>query len=142
MGQWIFYWATPEALSVANQQHETNLHNLVDPRLYDPIYCLVGFLLLVMAAMAEFGPSAYWIVSKAGDNVVTQNLNRFCDWVRSSHVGLTLTLSTGVFLQYESFEEYVELLLAMTLVLFLKHVLDGQRSRRQLAERVRGVVPA
>ena len=141
-GQWIFHWATPEGLAAANLQHETNLHNLVDPRLYDPIYCLVGFLLLAMAAMAEFGPSAYWIVSQAGENVITQNLNRFCDWVRSSHFGLTLTLSTGVFLQHESFEEYVELLLAMTLVLFLRHVLNGQRSRRQLGERVPGVVPA
>ena len=45
----------------------------------------------------------------------------FTDWLGVARFGMVLTLSTAVLLQHESFEEYSEVMLSLTLALFLMH---------------------
>lgn len=118
-GQWLFHWETPAQLASVNLQQETNLHNMVDPRIYDPIYSLVSFLLIGLALVAS-APSLKARVLKVIEGVPGLSpLTAFIEWLSGSTIGLALTLATAVLLQHESFEEFAELLLGLTLMNFM-----------------------
>ena len=119
-GQWIFHWETPEALAEVNLQQETNIHNLVNPRLYDPIYAVAGFALIAMCAASVLCGARRWLSARA-DMPVIGEIAAFTDWLGTARFGMVLTLSTAVLLQHESFEEYSEVMLSLTLALFLMH---------------------
>ena len=117
-GQWFFHWQTPDALSQVNLQNETNLHNIINPRAYDPIYSLAGFSLIGFAVMSVMLDARDWVGTRS--NVfIYRDVSLFMDWLAESRFGMVLALSTAVLLQHESFEEYSEALLALTLMLFL-----------------------
>lgn len=122
-GQWLFHWATPQGLSNLNLQHETNLHNLVNPRLYDPVYAMAGLSLIGLAVMSVTpGPRAW--VRERSSAFIWRDLSLFFDWLTDSRFGMVLTLCTAVLLQHESFEEYAECMLSLTLMLFLLYRLE------------------
>jgi len=59
-GQWIFFWKTPEAWQVINDQKETNLHNVSSwldqkPRIVLEIGVIMGGLILPL--LLKFKPS-------------------------------------------------------------------------------------
>lgn len=127
-GQWIFHWSTPESIAAVNLQQETNLHNLVDPRLYDIVYGIAGFAILLVTSGLYFFGSRVW----SGDGFLSRMVGTATRWLRCSHSGAVLTLSTAVLLQHELFEEYVEFLLGAAAVLFLLSVVRDQRGTTRL----------
>ena len=133
-GQWFFRWETPAAIAGVNLQNEINLNNLINPRLYDPVYCLAGCILIGMAIMAMIRPVRDGIAAMSVLNPIARDVRHFMNWVRHSRFGMLLTLATAVFLQHESFEEYSELLLSLTLFFFLLHML-GEMHQRIFLER-------
>lgn len=126
-GQWIFHWDTPEALAAVNLQNETNAHNLVDPRIYDLVYSVIGFGILVLAGLAYFG---FHQAPAASRPLPVRLLNAAGSWLRGSRIGLVVTLSAAVLLQHELFEEYSEFVVAIAAFLFLLHLEAGSRIRR------------
>lgn len=122
-GQWIFHWSTPEPIAAVNLQQETNLHNLVDPRLYDIVYGIAGFAILFSVVGLYFFGSRVW----SGDGFLSRTAGAAARWLRGSHAGLILTLSAAVLLQHELFEEYSEFVLAVAAVLFLLSVVREAR---------------
>lgn len=127
-GQWIFHWSTPEPIAAVNLQQETNLHNLVDPRLYDIVYGIAGFAILFAAAGLYFFGDRVW----SGDGFLSRMIATAARWLRRSHAGAVLTLSAAVLLQHELFEEYAEFLLGAAAVLFLLSVVRDQRGTARL----------
>ncbi len=117
-GQWIFHWDTPQALAEVNLQNETNLHNLVDPRLYDLVYGAAGFFILAITAMFYFLGRRIWF----SNGFMSRMAGFATQWLRGSSAGLATTLSAAVLLQHELFEEYSEFVLAIAACLFLLHV--------------------
>ena len=132
-GQWIFHWETPDALAQVNLQNETNLHNLVDPRLYDLVYGAAGFVVLAAAAVFYFLGRRIWF----SNGFMSRMAGCATQWLRGSSAGLVVTLSAAVLLQHELFEEYSEFVLAIAACLFLLHVVK-QPVRRS----IRGVAHA
>ncbi|MEE2565256.1 hypothetical protein [Hyphobacterium marinum] len=125
-GQWIFHWDTPDALAAVNLQNETNAHNLVDPRIYDLIYSVIGFGILFAAGLAYVG---FRRAPAADQWFPVRMLSTAGRWLRDSRSGLVLTLSAGVLLQHELFEEYSEFVVAFAAFLFLLHLESGSRTR-------------
>lgn len=115
-GQWIFHWETPASLAEANLQHETNLHNLINPRVYDPVYSLAGFLLIAAAAIGAIGSWRRMAVRLANGHPVFVPAGQVFSWIGRSTFALSLILCTGILLQHESFEEYAEFLLGFVLL--------------------------
>lgn len=122
-GQWIFHWSTPEPIAAVNLQQETNLHNLVDPRLYDIVYGIAGFAILLTSAALYFFGDRVW----SGDGFLSRMVGTATRWLRGSHSGAVLTLSAAVLLQHELFEEYSEFVLGAAAFLFLLSVVHGAR---------------
>lgn len=122
-GQWFLHWETPEQIASVNLQNETNLHNVVDPRLYDVIYQGFGFALILTAALTLWFRQAL----TQSQFPLARVFGEFGHWVKVSRAGLMLTLSTGVLLQHEVFEEYAEFTLALCLALFLTFVLADRK---------------
>jgi len=118
-GQWIFHWATPEPLAAVNLQNETNLHNLVDPRIYDVIYAAIGWSTLTIAMIA------YGFIqrpSSGSDFILLKLLRDAGSWLRESRYGLILTVGAAVLLQHELFEEYAEFVFGFAAFLFFLHL--------------------
>ncbi len=121
-GQWIFGWSTPEALAAVNLQNETNAHNLIDPRLYDLAYSVIGFATLATAITAYVG------FGRNGEQTGTfpiRMLRIMGQWLRGSQTGLVWMLAGGVLLQHELFEEYSEFVFATAVFLFLQYLLSA-----------------
>ncbi|MEE2526544.1 hypothetical protein V0U79_09210 [Hyphobacterium sp. HN65] len=118
-GQWIFHWSTPDSLAEVNLQNETNLHNLVDPRLYDVVYAVIGWATLLTALFAAglINRSA-----RTGDFIVFYLLRSAASWLRTGRFALLLTLSAAVLLQHELFEEYAEFVFGSAAFLFFLHL--------------------
>lgn len=114
-GQWIFHWSTPEPIAAVNLQQETNLHNLVDPRLYDRLYSAVGFGILAAAIGLYF----FGGMMRAGPGFLPRMIALSSNWLRESAGGAVLTLSAAVLLQHELFEEYSEFVVALAAVMLL-----------------------
>lgn len=121
-GQWIFHWQTPEALAAVNLQHETNLPNLVNPRVYDLVYAIAGFAFLAIAFIASVPAWRYDVTSLAYRVPGLAPLGDFIDWMARRPVGLGLVLVTAVLLQHESFEEFSEFMLGFALLDFMCRV--------------------
>jgi hypothetical protein len=132
-GQWLFHWETPAAMAAVNLQQETNLHNLVDPRIYDPIYSVAGAALLICAMVAAV-PA--WREAASAWSFRTPGfapLGNFILWLGQNAFGLGLVLSTACFLQHESFEEYAEFLLGSALLAFLVSLLRQGSSQSTIS---------
>tara|TARA_R110000782_G_scaffold95225_1_gene179140 strand:+ start:725 stop:1513 length:789 start_codon:yes stop_codon:yes gene_type:complete len=117
-GQHLFGFQTPADLAAVNLQGESNLHNLVSPRLYDLIYQGLGFALILLPPAAWFalrGPSLPSPVLFLQDLYTNP-------WVYS------LLASAGVLLQHEVFEELAEMVLAFA-ILFALATLAGRGGR-------------
>lgn len=127
-GQWIFHWSTPEPIAAVNLQEETNLHNLLDPRLYDIVYSVAGFAILFAATGLYF----FTGTSSAGTGFVSRMITAAENWLRRSEAGAVLTLFAGVLLQHELFEEYAEFVLAMAAFLFLWSQVREPQSRLRM----------
>ncbi|WP_394692090.1 hypothetical protein [Hyphobacterium sp.] len=131
-GQWIFGWSTPETLAAVNLQNETNLHNLVDPRLYDIVYAAIGWSTLVLALIA------YGFIQcppHSPDFVLLRLLRAAGEWLRNSRYGLITTISAAVLLQHELFEEYSEFVFGFAALLFFLHLIkpDGEPAHREVS---------
>jgi hypothetical protein len=105
-GQHWFGWATPEKLAAANLQGETNVHNLMSPRLYDTIYQVLGWLLIGAPAIASLAPIKWpnWSVIAF--------LRGCFDWPFT----FPLMMAAGLLLQHEVFEELSEMVLALAIL--------------------------
>lgn len=101
-GQHWLGFATPEGLAEVNLQHESNVHNLVSPRIYDAIYQVLGFSLILGPPVAT-----YWLRSWSHLTIV-----RFLRDCFSWPVTYGLMVSAGILLQHEAFEELSEMVLA------------------------------
>jgi hypothetical protein len=123
-GQWIFHWSTPDSLAAVNLQNETNLHNLVDPRLYDIVYGIVGWATILTAMFAAGFLNR---APREGDFIGFRLLRAAGEWLRESRTGLILTLSAGVLLQHELFEEYAEFVFGAAAFLFMLHLYRAAR---------------
>lgn len=118
-GQWIFHWDTPDALAEANLQGETNLHNLIGPRFYDPLYSVAGFGLLGLALIGALTSISAGVIRRTAQLSGFLPVSRFVSWASLNVYGLTLVLASAVLLQHESFEEFSEFVLSAALALFL-----------------------
>jgi len=105
-GQHWFGWSTPETLAAVNLQGETNIHNLVSPRLYDAFYQVPGWLLIGAPAFAALAPIKWpnWSVIAF--------LRGCFDWPFT----FPLMMTAGVLLQHEVFEELSEMVLALAIL--------------------------
>lgn len=118
-GQWIFHWDTPESMSAVNLQDETNLHNLVNPRIYDLIYYMIGYGALVLALFAYFIYGREPDLDRTPQKTFTQIMTRAGHWLRRSRIGLVVTVAAATLFTHELFEEYAEFVLAFGLALFV-----------------------
>ncbi|WP_084417817.1 hypothetical protein [Henriciella litoralis] len=134
-GQWIFHWETPEAMAAVNLQHETNLHNLVDPRLYDLVYAVAGFAFLVIALIASVPVWRHEVGRTAFQCPGLAPLGDFIEWMARRPVGLGLILATAILLQHESFEEFSEFMLGFALLDFMCRVTRNGPARTTYALR-------
>ncbi len=101
---WLGY-ATPESLDKINLQHESNVHNLVSPRLYDAIYQVIGFALI-------FSPPAATYLAEPWANLTIVRFLRDCfSWPAT----YAMLISAGILLQHEAFEELSEMVLALAI---------------------------
>lgn len=119
-GQWIFHWGTPDMLTEINRQQETNLHNIVNPRIYDVLYYIMGYTMLGLSLVAFFFGTVEKSTSefKSGLKGLWESGGQ---WLRTSHVGLVVILSAATLLQHELLEEYAEFVLALGVMLFIVH---------------------
>lgn len=118
-GQWIFYWDTPESMAAINLQNETNLHNLVNPRIYDLIYYMIGYATLVLALFAYFMYTGNPDLDRSPQKSFVQIMTSAGDWLRQSRIGLVVTVLAATLFTHELFEEYAEFVLAFGLALFV-----------------------
>lgn len=114
-GQHLFNWSATGVFATANLQAETNLHNFVSPRLYDVAYAVVGWGLIVFAALVSLRPR--WLAG----------LHRYSPFPQPSLIGIALLVSGGVLLQHEVFEEMAEAVTIAALVFI--------QARQALADR-------
>ena len=133
-GQWLFQQEVPPELTDVNPQNETAPQSLIEPRGFDLVYCIAGFMLIGLAGVALIRPVRNGVAVLAVGNSIFRDIRRFLSWVRYSRFGMLLTLSTAVFLQHKSFEAYSELLLSLTLFFFLLHML-GELQQHVFLER-------
>jgi len=113
-GQHILGFGTPPELAVANLQGEANVHNLVSPRLYDLIYCGLGWSLILLP------PLGAWL---------SPRLPRFSPLafmadIWSAWPAYALLVSSGILLQHEVFEELSEMVLAIAIFVTLAAILE------------------
>ncbi|WP_017932628.1 hypothetical protein [Robiginitomaculum antarcticum] len=120
-GQWVFRWNTPEVMAEINRQNETNIHNVVNPRIYDILYYIMGFTIIGLSTVAFF----FFGKSNNTDSDLKNGLKGLLEsggkWLRGSNIGLVVTLSAATLLQHELLEEYAEFVLALTVMLFIIH---------------------
>ncbi len=107
-GQHLLGFATPEVLRESNLQDEANLHNLISPRLYDAIYQIIGFVLILAPALSIWTPVRRKLGPLGPGAALAFN------WPAL----YPLLAMTGFLLQHEVFEELAELSLAVTLFYF------------------------
>lgn len=100
-GQHLTGFQTPPELTKLNLQGEANIHNLISPRIYDVVYQMLGWTLILMPAMAAFWRSA-------PSTSVTTFLRGLFVWPFT----YPLLVSSGILLQHEVFEELSEMVLA------------------------------
>jgi len=118
-GQWIFHWQTPAELAQINLQDETNLHNLVNPRLYDLLYYFIGYSVLIGALLA------YFVFGKSAEGTLSYGKGlkgifvSAGHWLRRSPTVLVITVAAATLMQHELMEEYAEFVLALAIALFL-----------------------
>ena len=117
-GQHLLGFETPADLAAVNLQGESNLHNLVSPRLYDVIYQVLGFALILLPPVAWFG--------LRGPNLPSPVL--FLQGLYTGPWVYSLLASAGVLLQHEVFEELAEMVLAFA-ILFALATLAGRGGR-------------
>lgn len=117
-GQHLFGFQTPADLAAVNLQGESNLHNLVSPRLYDLIYEALGFALILLPPAAWFG---------VRDSNPPSPVRFLQDLYTRPRV-YSLLASAGVLLQHEVFEELAEMVLAFA-ILFALATLAGRGAR-------------
>jgi len=117
-GQWVFHWETPEALSEINRQQETNLHNIVDPRLYDGLYYLISYATLALSVLAYFFFGQNKHDPKSG---LLGLLSSGGQWLRGSRIGLVVILCAATLMTHELLEEYAEFVFALAVMLFVHH---------------------
>ena len=121
-GQWVFHWSTPEALTEINRQQETNLHNIVNPRLYDYLYYLIGYTALALSVLA------YFFFKKNKQNPAKGLLGLMAsggNWLRESRIGLVVILCAATLMTHELLEEYAEFVFALAVMLFVNHHHDA-----------------
>jgi|GEM_PF-7054919 len=118
-GQWIFKWGTPENLAKVNLQQETNIHNLVNPRIYDLVYYAIGYATLALALIAMFMFGKKNAASRNSGKGLTGLFSSGGSWLRRSQLGLLITLAAASFMQHELLEEYAECVMALGIMMFL-----------------------
>lgn len=101
-GQHLLGFRTPTELGTMNLQGEANIHNLISPRVYDAVYQMLGWTLILMPAIATFWRSA-------PSTSVTTFLRGLFAWPFT----YPLLISSGILLQHEVFEELSEMVLAI-----------------------------
>ena len=101
-GQHLLGFQTPTELATMNLQGEANIHNLISPRVYDAVYQMLGWTLILAPALATFWPSA-------PSTSVTTFLRGLFVWPFT----YPLLVSSGILLQHEVFEELSEMVLAI-----------------------------
>ena len=104
-GQHLLGFSTPSDLAAVNLQGESNLHNLVSPRLYDLIYQVMGFAFILTPPAAWFGLRGR----------TRPSLILFLQEVYRRPVVYALMASSGVLLQHEALEELAEMVLAFAI---------------------------
>lgn len=82
------------------------------------VYSAIGFALIALSAVSVLAPTRKWLERRRGQ-LILRDIHAFISWLQTSRCALVFTLATAVLLQHESFEEYSELMLAMTLMMFL-----------------------
>lgn len=102
-GQHLLGFQTPTELATLNLQGESNIHNLISPRVYDMVYQALGWTLILMPATATF-----W--RTAPPSSMTTFLRGLFVWPFT----YPLLVSSGILLQHEVFEELSEMVLAIT----------------------------
>lgn len=105
-GQHWFHWRATGAFAEANLQHETNLHNFVDPRLYDWLYEIIGGAALVAALLVRVGLM----------RGLLDRLGPLGETVSRSRYALALTMTASALLLHEVFEELSEFAAVSALV--------------------------
>lgn len=113
-GQHLFGFQTPADLAAVNLQGESNLHNLVSPRLYDLVYQALGFALILLPPAAWFGMRGPTLPSPV----------RFLQDIYTTPWVYSLLASAGVLLQHEVFEELAEMVLAFAILVALAALAD------------------
>ena len=126
-GQHLFHWSATGVFATANLQAETNLHNFVSPRLYDVAYAAVGWGLIAFAAVVSLRPRRIAL------------LHRFSPFPQPSLVGIALTVSGGVLLQHELFEEMAEAVTIVALVFIQARQFLADRETRWSLARFRPI---
>lgn len=101
-GQHLMGFQTPSDLARLNLQGEANIHNLISPRIYDIVYQLLGWTLILAPAVATVWRSA-------PSTSVTVFLRGLLVWPFT----YPLLASSGILLQHEVFEELSEMVLAI-----------------------------
>lgn len=99
-GQWLFHWATPDAIGVGNLQNETNLHNFLPPRAWELAYAGTGWAIIATALAMRF--------ASVLRGIVFAPLAVF----RDSRFAAPLALSAGVMMQHHFLQELSEVALA------------------------------
>ncbi|MEY3234183.1 MAG: hypothetical protein RL230_1454 [Pseudomonadota bacterium] len=102
-GQHWLGFATPEGLAEINLQHESNVHNLVSPRLYDTVYQVMGFTLILSP------PAPTYLAKPWGHLTIVRFLRDCFSWPAT----YAMLISAGILLQHEAFEELSEMVLAL-----------------------------
>ena len=74
--------------------------------------------MIALSAVSVLAPARKWLERQRGQ-LILRDIHAFISWLQTSRCALVFTLATAVLLQHESFEEYSELMLAMTLMMFL-----------------------
>lgn len=113
-GQHILGFGTPAELAAANLQGEANVHNLVSPRLYDLIYCGLGWSLILAP------PLGAWLSPR----LPKLSPLAFLSDIWRAWPAYALLASSGILLQHEVFEELSEMVLAIGLFVTLAAILE------------------
>jgi len=113
-GQHILGFGTPAELAAANLQGEANVHNLVSPRLYDLIYCGLGWSLILLP------PLGAWLSPR----LPRLSPFAFLADIWRAWPAYALLASSGVLLQHEVFEELSEMVLAIAIFVTLSAIVE------------------
>ena len=129
-GQHLLGWEATGVFAEANRQQETNLHNFVSPRVYDPIYLFAGAV-LICASVLSLKPGPW--VPRAFRRAVTA-FGR-APWA------VPLTATAGVLLIHEAFEELSEFVATAAVLYGLGTVLRAEGFVEARPERRLAVTP-